>query len=239
MFNSGIFMPIIIISGMAYSILARKLTVAAAFTGAIFALIIFSAAGYIGLAMMTTFFILGSAATSWQQHKKQAFAERAETGKGRSALQVLANAGAAAIAGLVSLCCPKLGYLMLPAMAAAFASATADTLSSELGMVYGKRFFNVISFKPDCCGMDGVISLEGTLIGIAASCIIASIYALGWGWNISFFFIVFAGTAGNLTDSVLGAVLERKGKIGNDLVNFFNTLAAVLMMLLLGGLFFR
>jgi len=237
MFNSGILMPIIIISGMAYSILARKLTIAAAFTGAILALVIFNAAGYTGLAMMTTFFILGSVATSWQQHKKQAFVVRAETLKGRSALQVLANAGAAAIAGLISLCCPKLAYLVLPTMAAAFASATADTLSSELGMVYGKRFFNVVSCKPDSCGMDGVISLEGTLIGIVGSCIIAGIYALGWGWNNSFFLIVFAGTVGNLTDSVLGAVLERKGKIGNDVVNFLNTVAAMLVMLLLGWVF--
>jgi len=85
--------------------------------------------------------------------------------------------------------------------------------------------------------MDGVISLEGTLIGIVGSCIIAGIYALGWGWNDSFFFIVFAGTVGNLTDSVLGAVLERKGKIGNDVVNFLNTLAAMLVMLLLGWVF--
>jgi uncharacterized protein (TIGR00297 family) len=81
--------------------------------------------------------------------------------------------------------------------------------------------------------MDGVISLEGTLIGIAGSCIIAGIYALGWGWSISFFFIVLAGTLGNLTDSILGAVLERKGLIGNDVVNFLNTLTAAIVIVLL------
>jgi uncharacterized protein (TIGR00297 family) len=237
MFSNGILLPIIIISGMVYSILARKLTVTAAFTGGILAVIIFSAASYTGFAMMTTFFILGSFATSWQKHKKQAFALREETGKGRNALQVLANAGAAAVAGILILFYPRLDYLMLPAMAAAFASATADTLSSELGMVYGRRFFNVISFRPDNCGMDGVISLEGTLIGIGGSGIIAGIYALGWGWDISFLFIVLAGTVGNLTDSVLGAVLERRGMIGNDVVNFLNTLAAMGVMVVLILLF--
>ena len=233
MFNSGIFLPIIIISGMAYSILAKKLTVLAAFTGGVLACLIFTAAGYFGLAMMTVFFILGSAATSLGRHRKQAFAAKDEEKKGRNAMQVLANAGAAAIAAIVILFYPRLTYLMLPAMAAAFASATADTLSSELGMLYGRRFFNVISFKPDRCGMDGVISREGTLIGIAGSCIIAGIYALGWGWSISFFFIVLAGTLGNLTDSILGAVLERKGLIGNDVVNFLNTLTAAIVIVLL------
>jgi len=233
MFNNGIFLPIIIISGIVYSILAKKLTVLAAFTGGILAYLIFTAAGYPGLAMMTTFFILGSAATSLYRHKKQAFVSREEEKKGRNAMQVLANAGAAAIAGVVTLFYPQLTYLMLPAMAASFASATADTLSSELGMVYGKRFFNVISFKTDRCGMDGAISLEGTLIGVAGSCIIAGIYAIGWGWNISFFFIVLAGTLGNLADSILGAVLERKGMIGNDAVNFLNTLTAAIVIVLL------
>ncbi|WP_439458156.1 DUF92 domain-containing protein [Pedobacter sp. GSP4] len=226
-------MPIIIIAGMAYSIMAKKLTVIAALMGAVLALIIFSAAGFTGLIMMTTFFILGSAATSWQRQKKEAFVSKVETKKGRNAMQVLANAGAAALAGLVLVFYPNLAFLMLPAMAAAFASATADTLSSELGMVYGKRFFNVISFKTELCGMDGVVSLEGTLIGIIGSGIIAGIYALGWGWNINFLFIVVAGTIGNLTDSVLGAVLERKGIIGNDVVNFLNTVVAAGIMLVL------
>jgi uncharacterized protein (TIGR00297 family) len=181
MFNSAIFLPFIIIAGMAYSILAKKLTVIAACTGAILACMIYFSAGYTGVAMMGSFFILGSAATSWQRNKKQASATITETRNGRTAMQVLANAGAAGIAAVMILFYPSLNYLMLPAMAAAFASATADTLSYELGMVYGKRFFNIISFRPDHCGMDGVISLEGTLIGVLGSCIIAAIYALGFG----------------------------------------------------------
>lgn len=236
MFNGDIPMYIIIASGMTYSILAKKLTLMAAFTGGLLAFIIYSASGYPGLAMMSTFFILGSAATTWHQSIKKACVHQKETEKCRNVWQVLANAGAAAIAGIIILFFPQLNYFMFPAIAAAFASATSDTLSSELGMVYGKRFFNIISFKPDHCGMDGVISLEGTLIGIAGSCIISIIYAFGWGWDISFLLIVLAGTLGNLTDSVLGALLERKAIVGNNGVNFLNTLAAMLVMLLMGRL---
>jgi len=232
-----LFLPLIIIAGMAYSILAKKLTILAAFTGGILACLIFVASGYAGVAMMTTFFILGSVSTSWQRRKKQAFADSQENRIGRSASQVFANAGVAAIAGLLIILFPQLANLLLPAMAAAFASATADTLSSELGMVYGKRFLNIITFKADHCGMDGVVSLEGTLIGIAGSCIIALVYAIGFGWDIGLVFIVIAGTVGNLTDSILGALLERKGLLGNNTVNFLNILAAALAVMLLNSLF--
>ncbi|HZX59247.1 MAG TPA: DUF92 domain-containing protein, partial [Mucilaginibacter sp.] len=61
---------------------------------------------------------------------------------------------------------------------------------------------------------------------IAGSAIIAFIYCLNVGRT--FWLIVLAGTIGNLADSVLGAKYERKGKIGNNTVNFLNTLIAAL-----------
>jgi len=68
-----------------------------------------------------------------------------------------------------------------------------------------------------------VVSLEGTLIGIGGAFAIALIHALFFGWNILVLWIVIAGFCGNLTDSILGAGLERKGWIGNNVVNFLNT----------------
>ena len=73
---------------------------------------------------------------------------------------------------------------------------------------------------------------EGTLIGVAGYSLIALLYAAGHSWNGGFWIIVLSGAIGNLTDSILGASLERKGWLGNDMVNFLNTLAAGL----LGGL---
>jgi uncharacterized protein (TIGR00297 family) len=233
MISQNILLALIIVAGMVYSVAAKKLTVPAAITGALVAYFVYTGAGFIGVAMMTVFFILGSAATSWQAGKKQTFTAEDEREGGRTIGQVLANAGVAAICGVFKLLFPQFTGVLVLMMAASFASATADTLSSELGTVYGKRFFNIITLKPDQRGLDGVISLEGTLIGIAGSCVIAVIYAVGFGWDLNLVWVVIAGTVGNLSDSLLGALLERKHYISNNAVNFLNTLIAALVVLLI------
>ena len=122
-------------------------------------------------------------------------------------------------------------------IASAFSSAAADTLSSELGTVYGKNFFNILSFKREERGLNGVVSFEGLLIGFAGSVIVAIIYAIGFGWNAAFFWIIIAGTAGNIADSVMGASLERKGMLGNNVVNFLNTVCAAGVCVILFWIF--
>jgi len=54
---------------------------------------------------------------------------------------------------------------------------------------------------------------------------------------MNFCLIIIAGTAGNLTDSILGAVLERRGIIGNNMVNFLNTLTAALLVIVMKIIF--
>lgn len=222
----------IIVAGVAYSLIRKKLTPVAALTGSVLALVLYLGLGFTGVCMMATFFIAGTLATSWKMKEKVARGI-AEQNKGeRTAGQVLANAGVAGIAAILAYLYPGQHIFTLMA-AAAFSSATADTMSSELGSVYGKRFYNILSFKKDQQGLDGVISLEGTLAGIIGSCIIASVYAVGFGWHAAtFLVIVIAGTIGNIVDSILGATLERKGIIKNDTVNFLNTLVAALIVAL-------
>jgi uncharacterized membrane protein len=78
-----------------------------------------------------------------------------------------------------------------------------------------------------------VISLEGTIIGIVGSFLVALVTSLGYGWGVHILWIVIAGTVGNLTDSLLGATMERRGLLPNDLVNFLNTLVGAVVMFLL------
>jgi uncharacterized protein (TIGR00297 family) len=220
---------VILLLGAVWSYAACKLTLVGSVTGTIIGYIIFKGGGLSCFIMLTFFFTVGSAATKWQRGKKAVMnAEDNRKGR-RTAAQVLANGGVAALLSLWAWLQPE--YLLLAQLmiAGSFAAATADTLSSELGAVYGRRFYNIITLKKDTRGLDGVVSIEGTLTGIIGAAAIAGIYCVGFWWSNRFIIIILAGFTGNLVDSVLGAWLERKGLIGNNVVNFLNTLTGAII----------
>jgi len=113
-------------------------------------------------------------------------------------------------------------------LASSLAAATSDTLSSELGNVYGRKYIDILSFKKGKRGQDGVISLEGTLIGLIGAFVIALCYAISQGFDYALL-ITLAGFSGNLLDSVLGASLQRRKWLNNHTVNLCNTIFAALM----------
>ena len=234
MHASDISVLLFLIAGATLAVYRKKLTPAAGLTGALIGAAVYAGGGFPGLILLALFFLLGTIATSWKKEKKLGLKGNAAHESTRTPGQVIANGGVAALAGIGALLLPEHKPLFLLMMAAALSSATADTLSSELGMVYGRRFYHLLTFKPDERGLDGVVSLEGTLIGIAGSILIAATFVLTTQTKTDNFIIVLAaGTFGNLLDSVLGAVLERKGIITNNTVNFLNTLAAALFALAL------
>ena len=220
------FLPLFILLLIAVpaSVWTGKLTLPAALVGGAIGILVFAGAGYSGLGMLAAFFILGTAATSWQWEKK-ARDQLQERNKGkRTTGQVIANGGVAALCGLGAIALPVKASSFHLMMACSLSAATADTLSSELGMTYGTRFYSIRNFGRGTKGQNGVISWEGTALGTAGSFIIAGIYALGFGWNSLVLVVIVSGLVGNLIDSVLGAVLENRGYLSNDAVNFLSTL---------------
>lgn len=217
------------------SILTHKLTVAAGIVGAVVGWFVFAGAGYWGLAMLGAFFVLGSLATGWKwTSKTEQGMEEHHKGR-RNTGQVLANGGVPALLGVLAVAIPGSAANIPLLMAGSISAATADTLSSELGMVYGKRFYQIVSFRKGVKGSNGVISIEGTVFGVAGSLIIGVLYSLGFGNWTALPVILIAGTAGNLTDSLLGALLENKGLLGNNAVNCCCTAVGGLSVWLLTG----
>lgn len=217
----------------AISFCLKKLTGIASIAGVITAALIYLGAGLPGVMMLAVFFVLGTAATYHQRNYKNAMRLADERGSKRNAGQVLANAGVAGVLALLNIATGYTQPVLLVMVAASLASATGDTLSSELGNVYGKNFYNVLNFKKDERGLNGVISVEGTLFGAIGSLAIATIHAIAYDLNFAFFVILVSGIAGNLSDSLLGASFERKGYLGNNAVNFLNTAIAAVVALLL------
>lgn len=82
-------------------------------------------------------------------------------------------------------------------------------------------------------GTDGGVTLAGTFAGATAALIVAGVgsamlfpaQSLQGRCTLAGM-IALAGTFGLLFDSLLGAMLERKGYLNNDAVNFLSTLAA-------------
>jgi uncharacterized protein (TIGR00297 family) len=173
-------------------------------------------------------------ATRFGRPRKQGLGV-AEHREGRSASQVLANTGMAAACAL---CYAGLHVpLMLLGMAAALAVAAADTVSSECGQALRREAWLITTFERVPAGTDGGVTLGGTAAGAAAAGLVslvgmwAGLLPTRWIW-----IAVAAGVFGMVVDSLLGALFERRGWIGNDSVNFISTVVAAVGAAAVAGL---
>lgn len=194
-------------------------------------------------------FLLTFAATRFGRARKQSLG-LAEPKHGRRASQVIANLG---VAGLCAVTSPPPSPLaglarativstsgrtfhtaaaisataLFAASIAALAEATADTLSSETGQVLGGLTLLLTSGRPVPPGTDGGISFAGTTFGILGAAVVVLVSPLAHD-PVALVICIAAACVGLFVDSLLGATVERRGWLGNDLVNFSSTLVAAL-----------
>jgi len=169
-------------------------------------------------------------------HKEQL--GTAENRRGRTAAQVAANLGVAALVSCEAVQSSMtdssiftratLAPMPLFVVAlAALAEAAADTVSSEVGQVFGGRPRMITTLRTVEPGRDGAISMAGTLAGVLAAATVAAAGTLAMRGDMTMFWISCAGGVfGLLFDSLLGATLEERGWLNNDMVNFLSTASA-------------
>lgn len=217
---SRMILPLAVTVGFALlAAFARGVDLGGAVAGCAIAFILAARDLRIFYVLLVVFAVTFAATRLGLQRKRQL--RRAEAG-GRSASQVAANLGVAAI--VVILAPPHWIALAL----AALAEAAADTSSSEIGLAFPGKTVLITNWKTVAPGIDGAISLPGTVSALLAAALVAlSGKLLGLLSTRHAIAVLYAGVLGSLVDSWLGAVFERRGYLNNDAVNFLSTAASV------------
>lgn len=226
-----IFISIAIISSALVGYSLKRIDFLGAITGIVLAFFIWYGGGEECLMALFLFFIFGSIASSWKLDIKNHHKLAQENDGKRSISNVFANGGVAGILSACSLLIPEGENIIKFMIIASFATACSDTFSSEFGNIYGKKYYNIISFKQENRGVDGAVSFGGLLFGLIGSSLIA-ISTLLFQFDLTAVILIFiCGLLGNLFDSILGASFQKDGYLNNHQVNFWATLFGSMMYL--------
>ncbi len=204
-------------------------------SGFLIGTVLYTFGGWQLFLILLLFFFLGSGATKFGYARKKALGVAQEKGGARGWKNATANCSLGAfLALLAALSPPEMRTTFLAGFFAAFATAAADTVSSEIGQVLGKHPILITTLRPVPVGTEGAVSLEGTFAGIVAGAIVC---VIGPALQLFSFqvagFCLLASFIGTTMESYLGATLETMKIIDNEIINFMNTLvgAAAAMVL--------
>jgi uncharacterized protein (TIGR00297 family) len=201
----------------------------------IMAFIILIGANIYWLILLVCFLLFGSLVS------KIGYSKKAKIGMGeskRTVKNVLAN-GSIAVLMVILYCLGIIDYTTaLFGYVGSIAAATSDTFSSELGMLSNETPRLITTFQKVERGVDGGVSLWGTLAGLFGAFVIGFISYLLFGLNSGHISpIIFIGTIsgllGNLADSLFGALFERKGIFTNEYVNLTCTIVGCISAIVL------
>ena len=205
-------------------------------SGILMGLLIVSFTDFRWFVLILSFFVIGGIFTKYKYDYKRAIGIAQGAGGARGYRNVFGN-------GLVALVCAIAfgitgNVLLIAAYVGAIATATGDTLASEIGQTYRKLPRLITDLKVVPTGTDGGITTLGEVSALAGAGAIAIIAALlGIGALSMIVPVILGGLFGANIDSVLGAVLERRQYLTNSSVNLLATaagaLAAVVIFLLL------
>lgn len=187
---------------------------------------IFLCLGLPGFAVLALFVVGGSLLTRLGYERKWRVGAAQTEGGRRGAKNALANCS-------VAVACAALYALtnyepFSAAFVASLGAAFADTAESEVGQIYGRAPRLITNLRKVPPGTDGAISAPGTLAGLSAAALTASLglfLGLVGGFGAAIL-VALAAFLGTLADSVIGAKAPR---VGNEATNVICTLAAAII----------
>ena len=194
----------------------------------IMGIVIIFSAGTNWLLLIILFLIMSLVATRYSKKYKRSLGQF--EGR-RTSKNVISN-------GVVACFMAAFGGYYLPFVAGfigAIATATADTLASEIG-VLDQNPRLITTFQKVDPGTNGAVSTLGTAVGIFGAAVIGiASYFLGIMSNplIAITVAIISGTVGCFMDSILGALFENRGMITNEHVNLLATIVGALVGIVL------
>lgn len=209
---------------------AKSVDVSGAIGGWVLGTILLLLGGWQLYLVLLAFFVIGTATTKIGYRRKARLGLAQEKGGRRGFSHAFSNVGMAAMLAIVSSISMH-SYRFWLAAAAALATATADTVASEVGQLLGRRTFLPLTLKRVPVGTEGAISIEGTLAGAIAGLAVAFVATTEVRLAL---LIAFCAFAGSYLESLVGSWnRNRPEPVPNGALNFFNTAAGAALLLLL------
>jgi len=175
--------------------------------------------------LLLLFFFLASIATRVGYHEKMLIGGAQEKGGRRGAKHAAANC-LMPVSAVIALGSSNGADLHLALFfCGALATALGDTISSELGQVYGRNPFLPTTFRRVPAGTVGAISVEGLLFGMGACALLAGIACVLGVLPAALIPAVTIGSwLGFYAESYIGGYWTEEGyEVNNEWMNLLNT----------------
>ncbi|HHY53283.1 MAG TPA: DUF92 domain-containing protein [Clostridiales bacterium] len=156
------------------------------------------------------FFVFGSLVSKIGREQKRVPSSLHERQGPRSSVQVIANGLPALLFVAVHHFTGNQFFLL--AALASFSVATADTFSSEIGMLSTRTPVSILTGKPVPKGISGGVTPLGFLAASLGSLVIAATALFSFGWAGALV-VWLCGMAGSVLDSFMGAVFQAKYRL--------------------------
>ncbi|MBN2111158.1 MAG: TIGR00297 family protein [Methanosarcinaceae archaeon] len=182
--------------------------------------------------LLLTFFILGGIFTRYKYKYKESIGIAQSKGGVRSYENVFSNSTAALVLAICYGIYPQHAELIIFAYLGTVATATGDTLASEIGTTAHSQPIMITTLRPTRAGVDGAVTLLGELSAILGAMVIG-ILPVVFGRvddaSMAILITTAGGFLGTNVDSLLGATLQKRGVLSNSGVNFVATFAGALI----------
>jgi len=197
--------------------------------------------GWQGWLAVCIYLFLGSLVTKIGYAKKDLMGIAEARGGRRGPENVWGSAATGCCLVILSQLSSEYSTIFLIGFAASFTAKLADTFGSEIGKIYGRKAFLITTFRRVKPGVDGAISVEGTLASLAGSLLMGSVMlALSLiPDGRSFLIISLSGFLATILESFIGAFAQgRLLWLTNELVNSVQTTLSAIIAIFLSFFIF-